>query len=130
MTAKTNKPAAAKRVAETIALVEITNEPFTSWQRATAASEYAALFEKLGYNQRIKCPSKKVEAIAKALRTWIAQNEKAERPLIRTRKDCGDGFGGVWWLEGQSEPRKLKPKTKLASGAAWFPKAGESNASK
>lgn len=109
--------------------VELTDEPYTPRDR-TAVSKYAQFFETVQKNKRIKCETKKVGAIAKALETWLNKHV-CEDALIRTRQVCPDGMGGIWWLgERDAAPAPKSNKTRkdptqnIVSTSATSPWAG------
>lgn len=82
----------------------VTGEP---WQPPRSASgELDGLFLGLGYNQRIKLPERKVKTVAEALRAWCKRHKVAA--CVRTKRDCGDGSGGVWMtaLDGKKGGKK------------------------
>ena len=70
----------------------ITGEPWQSPRNT--AGQLDGLFLELGYNQRIKLPARKVKTVAEALREWCKRHKVAA--CVRTKRDCGDGAGGVW----------------------------------
>lgn len=82
----------------------ITGEP---WQAPRdTAGQLDGLFLELGYNQRIKLPERKVKTVAEALRAWCKRHKVAA--CVRTKRDCGDGSGGVWMtaLDGKKGSKK------------------------
>lgn len=100
--------------------ITISGEPFERKGRQVVAHKNDALFRQLKHNQRIKCPPQKAGPVSSALRKWIRRVHGIERPFIVSCKDYGDGYGGVWWMEGEAPYRK--PRTKIAPKAPWFPK--------
>lgn len=82
----------------------VTGEP---WQPPRSASgELDGLFLLLGLNQRIRLPAQKIKTVSEALRAFIKRRQIAAR--VRSRRDCGDGAGGVWMtaLDGKKGGKK------------------------
>ena len=84
--------------------LSISNDPYTGRER-TNEGKYAEIFCKVKQGQRIVCPPGRAGAIAHAYEKWLVKNLDAKQPVIRTKRACDDGKGGVWWL-GEKEAKK------------------------
>lgn len=102
--------------------IVISGEPYLTKNRQVKMAKNESLFMQLKHNQRIKCHPEKVGATTAALRKWVKRVHGIERPFITSCRDYGDGYGGVWWLEGEAPYRKPRVKTKIAPKAPWYPK--------
>lgn len=74
--------------------VEITSDPLPTKRLVEGA--YDQLYRKLSVGQSIKCDSKRVNAMANGLRSWIDKNNKREVWGVKACTNYGDGFGRVW----------------------------------
>lgn len=83
--------------------LSISNDPYTGRER-TNEGKYAEIFRKVKQGQRIHCPPGRAGAIAHAYEQWLLKNVGAKKPVIRTKRKCDDGKGGVWWL-GEKEAK-------------------------
>ena len=96
-----------------VSLMSITPEPYEKFANKIVTSKYDDLFSKLGENQRLKCQPEAAGRVAAQLKNWlIAHGHK--HITTKSRTNCGDGFGGVWWIKAEEAP-----KTKIAPKAAW-----------
>lgn len=96
-----------------VSLMSITPEPYEKFANKIVTSKYDDLFSKLGENQRLKCQPEAAGRVAAQLKNWlIAHGHK--HITTKSRTNCGDGFGGVWWIKAEEAP-----KTKFAPKAAW-----------
>ena len=95
----------------------IDNHEYTG-KRDQKVSKYEPLFVKLKQGQRIACPpGKACGAIANNLRKWL-QGKGHANPDIRTKRECEDGKGGVWWM-GEQAAKEAKPAKPKATKHAW-----------
>ncbi len=86
--------------------LSISNDPYTGRER-TNEGKYAEIFCKVKQGQRIVCPPGRAGSIANAYAKWLQKNVGAKKPVIRTKRTCDDGKGGVWWL-GEKEAKPAK----------------------
>jgi len=70
-------------------------------------SKYAAIFSQARLGARLKCPKADAQKLAAALKKWLI-SKGHENPCVSLRGDCGDGYGGVWWL-GEKEAPETPP---------------------
>ena len=101
-----------------VSLMSITPEPYEKFASKIVTSKYDDLFSKLGENQRLKCSPEAAGRVAAQLKKWlIARGHK--NITTKSRTNCGDGFGGVWWMEAKESQAAQVFKTKIAPKASW-----------
>lgn len=78
--------------------LSIKNETYTSGR--SVRSKYDDLFCKLERGQRIVCPPEYAARLSSLLKNWLTK--KGYKGIVtKSRTNCADGNGGVWWLEGE-----------------------------
>jgi len=67
-------------------------------------NKYSKTLKDMPVNKRLKVPI----GDAAVVKHGMSRVLKATRPghILRAIDDCGDGMGGVWWLEGQRPVKK------------------------
>lgn len=101
-----------------VSLMSITPEPYEKFANKTVTSKYDDLFSKLGENQRLKCQPEAAGRVAAQLKNWLKAHGY-KNITTKSRTNCGDGFGGVWWMEANESEAAKVFKTKIAPKAAW-----------
>ena len=80
------------------AALQICNDPLPDdhWSVATPG-KYDAKFALLKPGQALRCASGETQAVARALRKYLAVR-KLKHLAVRTMRDYGDGYGRVWLM--------------------------------
>lgn len=79
-----------------ISKITITNEAPTSVRHKNRRGKYIHLFQTIKPGQRLKCPKEYVYNIHSSWLSYMKRNGIYGR--IQMTLDCGDGFGGLWWI--------------------------------
>lgn len=101
-----------------VSLMSITPEPYEKFSTKIVTSKYDDLFSKLGENQRLKCSPEAAGRVAAQLKNWLKAHGH-KNVTTKSRTNCGDGFGGVWWMEAKDSEATQVFKTKIAPKASW-----------
>lgn len=101
-----------------VSKMSITPEPYEKYERRSTPSKYDEIFSKLGENQRLKCQPEAAGRVAAQLKNWLKAHGH-KNITTKSRTNCGDGFGGVWWMEVKESEAAKVFKTKIAPKAAW-----------
>lgn len=101
-----------------VSLMSITPEPYEKFASKIVTSKYDDLFRNLKADQRLRVPIGAAARVSAQLKNWLkARGHK--NITVKSRTNCGDGFGGVWWMEAKESKAAQVFKTKIAPKAAW-----------
>lgn len=92
-------------------LIEITNDPLPP--KKIIQSKYADIFKRMRFGQRIKCPPEAVDAVRAALEKHLKTMDS--KAIVKSVKNYGDGYGGVWATFKDSAAREKYEAAKKAS---------------
>lgn len=100
---KANKPYAAAMLIDISKLSICDDAPPAA--RTNPDGKYSAIFAKLTYEKRLKCPTGTASRIGQGLRKWMEKNNV--QGMVKSTENYGDGMGGVWMMKPAQVLRKV-----------------------